>query len=264
MDTLPAAVPHMESHVLQHLLEHRKGFPPGTCVSPLFVAVQGPQGSGKTFLTNCIQKSIEASSEGLKVVVLSIDDLYLPHEGLVSVAQANPDNRLLKGRGQPGTHDVELGTRLLTRLKHINDNNSKETTIEVPIFDKSQFNGEGDRLPHGTVVQGPIDIVLFEGWCVGFHPITVDEINKRWELPVPGLSADFFKRKGFRKEDVLNVNDRLRSYVPWWSFFDLFIQVSIAAKRFPILSPDSTNRSNLMKPTLMCTYINGDFSRNIT
>ena len=221
----PPAAAHMERHILQHLEAHRKRFSPEIPKPPLFVAVQGPQGSGKTFLTNCVRDSLSASPNANKVAVLSIDDLYLPHAGLVSVAEANPNNRLLRGRGQPGTHDVEGGTRLLAALKRINEDAANDTTIEVPIFDKSQFNGEGDRLLQGTVISGPIDVVLFEGWCVGFHPTTVEEINKRWETPVQGLGPEFFQRKGFRREDVLDINERLRAYVPWWSFFDLFIQV---------------------------------------
>ncbi|CAL1711373.1 unnamed protein product [Somion occarium] len=222
--TSPPAIEYIQSHVLEQLSQHRSRFPASQSVPPLFIAVQGPQGSGKTYLTTLLQRSLSAPPHSLSVVVLSIDDLYLPHDQLNALAQANPKNALLRGRGQPGTHDVELGTRILTRLKGINEDGSS-SMVEIPIFDKSLFNGEGDRLPEGTTVRRPVDVVLFEGWCVGFHPTTQEEIDRRWESPVQGLGPDFFPSRGFRKEDIVDINERLKTYSHWWSFFNAFIQI---------------------------------------
>lgn len=216
-----AKVGAMSNHVLRQLQRHKSH--PAIGSSPLFVAVQGPQGSGKTFLTSRLRDALSSPPHSLSVAVVSIDDLYLPHSGLVAVAQANPQNRLLQGRGQPGTHDVKLGTQILTKLKRINEPDSQP--VQIPSFDKSLFSGEGDRADIGISVNPPVDVVILEGWCVGFYPTTHDEINRKWEMPVQGLGENFFEKRGFRKEDVLEVNEKLKEFSEWWKFFDAFIQV---------------------------------------
>ncbi|KAI0669676.1 P-loop containing nucleoside triphosphate hydrolase protein [Trametes maxima] len=219
----------MTSHVLAELMSHRArygGLPGGTtAVPPLVVGVQGPQGSGKTYLTSILQDVLRVPPHSLSVTVLSLDDLYLPHDGLVSLASSHPGNPLLRGRGQPGTHDVPLGTDILNKLKRINAQTAPGAAVELPSFDKSLFNGEGDRAPNGTDVHPPVDVVLFEGWCVGFYPIPKEEVERRYGRPIVGLGEDFLKRKGYRVEDVLEINERLKNYVSWWSLFDSFIQI---------------------------------------
>lgn len=216
----PPKVKYMSDHVLRQLALHRER----GATSPLFVAVQGPQGSGKTYLTARLQEDLNSKPHSLSVVVLSIDDLYLPHDQLVAVAKAYPDNRLLQGRGQPGTHDVKLGADILARLKRMNEPSHQDSLIHIPRFDKSLFGGEGDRVD-GTAVKGPVDVVVLEGWCVGFYPSIKQEIDRRFELPVPSLSGDFFRSRGFGKEDVYDINERLKDLCSWWSYFDAFIQV---------------------------------------
>lgn len=159
----------------------------------------------------------------LQVAVLSIDDIYLPHSGLVSVAENHADNKLLAGRGPPGTHDIQLGTSLLKQLKSINDT---EKVIQLPFFEKSLFNGEGDRVEgDGRSVHPPLDVLLFEGWCVGFCPIEIGEIERKFEIPVEDLEG-LLDINSARKEDILELNEFLWDYVEWWAFFDVFIQVS--------------------------------------
>ncbi|CDO68851.1 hypothetical protein BN946_scf185035.g4 [Trametes cinnabarina] len=217
----------MRDHVLDELATHRARIQRESGadrpVPPLIVGVQGPQGSGKTYLTSILRDVLQGPPHNLSVAVFSLDDLYLPHEGLVKLAASYPDNALLRGRGQPGTHDVPLGTEILNKLKRIND--APGTEVELPSFDKSLFNGEGDRAPRGTVVRSPVDVVLFEGWCVGFYPVSKEEVERRYAQPVKGLGDDFLQRRGYRLEDVLDVNERLKSYVSWWDLFDAFIQI---------------------------------------
>ncbi|KAH9485522.1 putative ATP-dependent kinase TDA10 [Psilocybe cubensis] len=203
-------------YVLRKLSQHR----------PLFVAIQGPQGSGKSYLATHVQSLLQKPPHSLRVAVLSIDDLYLPHKDLVLLAAANSDNPLLNGRGQPGTHDVDLGVQILSALKTGN------STIELPRFDKSLHSGEGDRLPvdgTGTIVVQPprIDVVIFEGWCVGFSPISEQEILSRWR----GV-WDSERRKlnrGLdnicRPADLKIINEYLKQYSRLWSFFDIFVQL---------------------------------------
>lgn len=217
MTTEIPAVQHMSAHVLSHLSRHRSA----ACspIKPLFVGVQGPQGSGKTFLTSKLRDSLISEPHNLSVVVLSIDDLYLPHTGLAKVAEAYPGNRLLKGRGLPGTHDVQLGREILNELKGINETGT--TSITLPVFEKSLHNGEGDRTSDGIVIKGPVDVVVMEGWCLGFCPINTSEIEKRWE----GMSEEM--KSWCPLEDVKIVNNKLKDYRDWWDVIDVFIQVII-------------------------------------
>ena len=198
---------------------------------PLFVALQGPQGSGKTFLAAQLQTRLQLPPHSLRIAVLSIDDLYLPHKDLVSLAAS--ENVLWKGRGLPGTHDIDLGFKIFSNLV------SRDSSFELPRFDKSLFNGEGDRLPmDGTgpvIIQPPqVDVVILEGWLVGFHPISRDELLSRWH----GVWKDEREKLGLseaesgRLSDIQAINEKLNGYLPLWNFFDVFIQVSSAVISF--------------------------------
>lgn len=231
-DTHPPAVQHMAQHVLDQLQAHRSRCPPSLRPTPLFVGVQGPQGSGKTFLTSRLRAYLSSPPHALAVTVLSIDDLYLPHSELRSLAESHPHNILFQGRGQPGTHDVPLGTSVLKNLKKINEVDAG--TVDIPFFDKSLFNGQGDRVSHGETVEGPVDVVVLEGWCVGFFPTSKEFVEERWKEPVPTLEPDTFDMKTFVSVDhVLAVNERLKRYVEWWNALDAFIQVDTSLSTHP-------------------------------
>jgi D-glycerate 3-kinase len=180
---------------------------------------------GKTYLANQLRQSISAEPHSLSVAVLSIDDLYLPHFGLEDIAQRYSDNKLLQGRGLPGTHDIALGTQILQRMKEINTEGSEPASIEIPSFDKSLYDGRGDRLPNGTTVASPIDVVIFEGWFVGFTPSTLDELERRHRQEIPDLEG-LLDIQTYSLEEIKEINERLEEYVGWWKFFDTFIQVS--------------------------------------
>jgi D-glycerate 3-kinase len=68
-------------------------------------------------------------------------------------------------------------------------------------------------------------VVILEGWCVGFYPLSLDEIDKRWD----GAWSEERKHLGMgdavRKQDVLDVNEKLKEYLAMWNFFDVFVQV---------------------------------------
>lgn len=215
MTSKAPAVPHMAAHVLSHLSRHRSSARIPN--PPLFVGIQGPQGSGKTYLTSILRDTLTSGPHNLSVAVLSIDDLYLPHAGLAEVAERYPGNRLLKGRGLPGTHDVRLGKDILNSLRGINEAHAGPVTL--PVFEKSLHSGEGDRLPSGIVVKGPIDVVVMEGWCMGFSSIDGKLIEHRWE------EMDTEMKSWCRIEDVKAVNEKLKEYADWWGLFDSFIQV---------------------------------------
>ncbi|KQZ32113.1 kinase [Caulobacter sp. Root1472] len=127
-------------------------------MGPAFVVgICGPQGSGKTTTVRVVAALLEA--QGLTVATLSLDDLYLPRADRGALARdVHP---LLRTRGVPGTHDVALGLAVLDGL-------AGERETALPRFDKAA----DDRAPVEAwrVVAGPVDIVLFEGWCVGARP----------------------------------------------------------------------------------------------
>src|SRR5258705_13752318 len=78
---------------------------------PWVVAVNGPQGCGKSTL--CAAACAHLAQRGVHAETVSIDDFYLPHAEQQALAARHRDNRYLAVRGYPGTHDVELGARVL-------------------------------------------------------------------------------------------------------------------------------------------------------
>lgn len=105
-------------------------------------------------------------------------------DGLVQVREQNPSNKLLQVRGQPGTHDVALSVQFFSSL-FSEDGASRE--VLIPEFDNSEFNGEGDRFPEEKwkkVVISPesgIDVIVLEGWCVGFQPLDESVLEEKWK-----------------------------------------------------------------------------------
>ena len=118
----------------------------------IVVGICGPQASGKSTLTAVLARLLER--RGLKAAAISLDDLYLTRAERQDLAgRVHP---LLAVRGVPGTHDVALGLEMLAALR-------RPGTHERPVFDKAR----DDRREHGAPFEGPADVVLFEGWCVG-------------------------------------------------------------------------------------------------
>lgn len=121
---------------------------------PLVVGICGAQGSGKSTLAVGLKARLEG--EGARVAVLSLDDLYLSHaERAELAADIHP---LFATRGVPGTHDVELGIAVLDAL-------TDGRATALPRFDKAH----DDPVPASEwpVIHDPVDVILFEGWCVG-------------------------------------------------------------------------------------------------
>jgi D-glycerate 3-kinase len=124
---------------------------------PLVVGVTGPQGSGKSAAAGALALLLQA--RGLRTAVLSIDDLYLTRDARQRLAaEVHP---LFATRGVPGTHDAVLGIEVMDALFRAGE-------IAVPRFDKAA----DDRRPLADwdFVTGPVDAILFEGWCVGARP----------------------------------------------------------------------------------------------
>lgn len=125
--------------------------------TPLIIGINGSQGSGKSTLSKILKQILEKSFNK-QVAILSIDDLYKTRQQREQLAKdVHP---LFSTRGVPGTHDVELGIKLIKQL--IQNDNSE---IKIPVFEKAI----DDRADESDWISfnGQPDIILFEGWCVG-------------------------------------------------------------------------------------------------
>ncbi len=136
---------------------------------PLVVGINGAQGAGKSTLFNLIEV-ILSEGFGLKVVGFSLDDLYKTRHERERLAEiVHP---LLITRGVPGTHDVQLGIDIINSLKA----GDPDKPTKIPVFDKSI----DDRCPPSVWQEwvGPVDVIVFEGWCVGAMPQTLVELKE--------------------------------------------------------------------------------------
>jgi len=212
----PTTIELISSHILaQHAAAPSRPH-------PLFVLLQGPQGAGKTYLCSGLSTVLTSPPHNLRVAILSIDDLYLPHKGLVAVAKANPTNPLLQGRGQPGTHDMDLGKRLFYMIKVARE----EDVTMIPVFDKSLFKGEGDRADRGFIVKGKMDVVIVEGWCTGFYPLSEEELRRRYKAYEHG-EAQGLPLPKHTLQNVEEINKYLVGYAKdWWPHFSVFCQIT--------------------------------------
>jgi D-glycerate 3-kinase len=164
--------------------------------------ILGGQGTGKTTLTRVIKVLLEYLN--CSCLCLSIDDLYKTYAERQKLLQQDP--RLIK-RGPPGTHDVQLGIEIFDKLL----NSQSERKISIPRFDKSLYNGEGDRVEPELVP--PVHIVLFEGWFVGVRPVE-EEVFDRAPEPIISQEDKLF---------AIDSNNRLKEYLPLWDKLDSLI-----------------------------------------
>jgi D-glycerate 3-kinase len=214
-DNVSPIITHVLSHLRLPRLNHL----------PLFVALQGPQGIGKSTLTSIITHRLSSPPHSVRIVALSLDDFYLPHQAL----------RALGGRGPPGTHDLPLAVSVLRALQAINRSPRGMASVTLPRFNKSAYGGEGDRKPAGEVVHGPVDVVILEGWCVGFLPISEAELERRCNLGVDTVGVDM---RRYDVDELKLVNEHLKKYREVWNFFDVLVQVcpSSIFSRYPFSS----------------------------
>lgn len=170
---------------------------------PLILGVLGGQGTGKTTLGQVL-KFILAKHD-YSLISISLDDLYKTYLERQELQIADP--RLI-WRGPPGTHDIELGINILDSLRDLSNN---PQPIAIPRFDKSLWNGAGDRVSPEMVSKA--DIVLFEGWFVGVKPIDPRRFS---DAPYPIITER-------DRQFALDMNEKLREYLPLWQRLDQLI-----------------------------------------
>ncbi|KAK7981814.1 hypothetical protein PG988_004052 [Apiospora saccharicola] len=183
---------------------------------PFVIGLNGVQGVGKTTLVSALAKVLR-SEHGLETLVVSIDDFYLTHEDQKALAADQPDNKLVACRGEPGTHDMKLASAFLDAVIH-------GRPASVPQYDKSAHAGKGDRVPqsHWAFVNGrgqpKVEVVILEGWCVGFRPLSPMEITALWMAPSRTLQQHDLQHLEF-------INSRLEAYEAMTAMFDAFIHI---------------------------------------
>jgi D-glycerate 3-kinase len=202
--------------------------------TPFILGLSGLQGSGKSTWASALARALD-SQHGLKTRTLSLDDLYHDHDELVALRESNPKNRLLRTRGQPGTHDEQLALCFFDDVMSV----TKTDDIKLPAFDKSLYKGEGGRVPDTQWERIPrkpsLDVLIFEGWCLGFQPLAPEAVEAKWKV------ANLLSSEPVRTpypiqtladhdlESLLAVNENLRRYCdtfmgPWR--FDGFVHLS--------------------------------------
>ena len=161
------------------------------------IGISGAQGIGKTTLCRNIENSL--NQEGYRTVSVSIDDFYFTRSEQQHLSEENSKNPYLQQRGYPGTHDLGLGASTLQRLRKL----SVSELFRIPQYDKSAFEGRGDRAPADLwkEVRGPVDVILFEGWMLGFQPVESRGLE-------PSISE---------------INRKLQSYSRWWNEVDSWV-----------------------------------------
>lgn len=96
---------------------------------------------------------------------------------------------------------------------------------KIPQYDKSQFGGQGDRVPvsRWASVNGPsqpkAQVIIFEGWSVGFRALSDDDVRAK------AAQAGTITLHKHRLEDLLFVNEKLRDYETINKCFDAFIHI---------------------------------------
>jgi D-glycerate 3-kinase len=170
------------------------------------LGLQGPQGCGKSTAAAAIVEAMR--DEGRRAVSVSIDDFYLTHAQQEALAQSHAGNPYLRYRGYPGTHDVALGARVIEALAGCGEGSE----VLVPVYDKSAHAGRGDRAPESRWrrVAGPFDLILVEGWMLGFTP--VDEATLEPDLVAP--------------------NRYLSAYRDWNAHLDALVHLAVESRRY--------------------------------
>ncbi len=142
-----------------HLTEQQK--------RPFTVGITGAQGTGKSAMAKLLALLLQNSTR--QVVNLCIDDFYFSRTHRTELARTI--HPLLKTRGVPGTHDLDLAMSVLHKLGEA----GSADYVTLPGFDKAN----DDCLPSKSCarVNGPVDVIILEGWFVGATAQTEQELS---------------------------------------------------------------------------------------
>jgi len=205
---------------------------------PYFVGLNGGQGSGKTTLSDFVQKVLSLDSQK-SVIGFSIDDIYKSTEERNELA--NKIHPLCKVRGVPGTHDIQMGLDVIESLTMAKD----KTLTPIPAFSKPL----DCHKPKSTwkVFEGKPDFIFFDAWCAGVRPVS----EKNWKPPYNDLE---------REEDPDGVwskwsNKELKGdYQTLFNLFDLLLMIKVPNIEYVYKSrwlQEQTLAKTLQDPSLL-------------
>jgi len=174
--------------------------------APLFLGINGAQGTGKSTLGKLIKLCLE--SNGYSIVVLSIDDFYLGKAARIELAARQ--HPLLATRGVPGTHNTN---RLGDVMRRLREGELKEPLV-LPAFNKASDDSVGEAdCPRFTQ---QANLVILEGWFVGAGA----QAEAALVEPINELEAQEDQNGDWRRY----VNKRLaEDYVPIFDMLDRLI-----------------------------------------
>jgi len=176
----------------------------------LILGFSGGQGSGKTTVTG-ILKIILKKFFKRRIYVSSIDDFYKALEDRNKIS--NKIHPLLKTRGVPGTHDINLVKNFFNIIRK-----KKFKKIKLPKFEKAGDN-RAKKKYWFNIKQKP-EIVILEGWCVGAKP----QLSSLLKKPINILEKYEDKDLIWRK----HANHKLKKeYKKLFAMIDYFIFMKI-------------------------------------
>ena len=165
------------------------------------IMIAGSQGSGKSSLSKLIKLYLEKFCYK-SVVIISLDDFYLSKSQRTQLSKKI--HPLFLTRGVPGTHDLELMNKKIAQIFN------KEFPIYLPIFDKVS---DTRKRTYKKVLKA--DVIIFEGWCVGAHPVDQNYLQKNFNNIEKQKDKNFIWRNSY--------NHYLNEYQKIFSQFNFFI-----------------------------------------
>lgn len=190
---------------------------------PFVLGLSGLQGSGKSTWAEALRKHLEQHCS-LQAKVISLDDLYLDRHELLRVLDG-PGSKILRTRGLPGTHDQALAVSFFNAVLNTRYDGS-ERNVRWPAYDKSLYDGQGGRAAIDTwetvSLDRELDVLIFEGWCLGFQSLADKEVERLWRADALMQSESTEASSQLQPltqslhfhtlEDLLLVNETLRQY----------------------------------------------------
>ncbi|MCF6442625.1 kinase [Pseudoalteromonas luteoviolacea] len=170
---------------------------------PICIAVSGCQGSGKSTLSAYFVAYLK--SQGKLAESVSIDDFYYSKSKRQVLASLY--SPLFLTRGAPGTHDIQRAIDVINDFK-------QSKPFVLPRFDKAA--DEPYPEDSWTSVTSTLDVLVFEGWCLGLSPQPLNLLKSSCN--------QFESQRDAERSYRSQVNDFLsKDYQFLFSFFDSLV-----------------------------------------